>query len=189
MMNTPNLHVFASVYPPKEDSHLLAESTKIKRGSHVLDMGCGSGIQGITAFNKGASSVTFVDINPQALANVRKNLSETRIDKSLFIQSNLFEAVKGKFDVILFNPPYVPTEKIKWKDTDGGSAGREILDVFLEDFPTHLKRSGKCFFLQSNLNGIKQTQTMLREQAFEHEIVGRKKLFFEELVVVKCWKE
>jgi release factor glutamine methyltransferase len=188
-MNTPNLHVFSSVYPPKEDSFLLAESVIIKRGSAVLDMGCGSGIQGIIAFNKGAGSVTFVDINTKALTNVRKNLSETRIDKSLFIQSDLFEQVKGKFDVILFNPPYVPTEKIKWKDTDGGSEGREIIDVFLHVFPLYLKKNGKCFFLQSSLNGIKQTQTMLREHSFEHEIVGRKKLFFEELIVIACWKE
>ena len=101
-------------------------------------------------------------------------------------QSNLFENVSEKFDLIIFNPPYVPSDKVAFKEVDGGKKGREILDLFLDEMPNHLKKGGSCFFLQSSLNGEKETEKVLEKKGLVFSIVARQKLFFEELLVFSC---
>lgn len=181
--------VFPSVYGPAEDSFLLAKSVKVGEGSKVLDLGCGTGIQGINALLKGAGKVVFSDLNPEAIRNAGGNVKKINsLEKAEFLDCDLFDKIPGKFDLIIFNPPYVHSEERKLKDVDGGKQGRDVLDKFLDDFPGHLDKNGKCFFLQSDLNGIAKTEGKLKETGFEFEIVGKKKLFFEELLVFSCWK-
>jgi len=184
------LEVFDSVYFPTEDSFLLINAVKIKPNSTVLDLGCGSGVQSINAIQKGAKKVLAIDINPKALKNTILNANKTKTEKKIKTKkSNLFESVKEKFDLIIFNPPYVQSEKIELIDVDGGIQGREILDPFLEEFSDFLNENGKCFFLQSSLNGIHKTEKKLEEKNLEFEIVAKKHLFFEELVVFCVWKK
>ncbi|MBN1940958.1 MAG: methyltransferase [Candidatus Diapherotrites archaeon] len=183
-------NVFDSVYPPAEDSELLASAIRISKGARVLDLGCGSGIQGINAILQGAGFVCFADKNPRALENAKSNLSKLGSNaKTGFVETNLFSQINGKFDFILFNPPYVPSNGKKYLDLDGGKKGREVLDKFLFTFPKFLSEKGKVFFLQSSLNGIEQTEKILKQQGFSRKIVARKKLFFEELVVFCAWRE
>ena len=182
--------IHPTVYGPREDSFLLAESVKATKGSKVFDLGCGTGIQGINALMQGAKKVVFADININAVKCATTN-AETAGFAGKFeaVHTELFENIKGKFDGIVFNPPYVPSEEKKWADTDGGEKGREVLDVFLQEFPTHLKTDGGCFFLQSSLNGEKETAKILEERGFTGTIVARKGLFFEELIVFKAFKK
>ncbi len=181
--------VFTSAYAPAEDSFLLAESVKVEKGSGVIDLGCGTGIQGINALLKGAGKVVFSDLNPEAIRNAEANVEKINLqERAEFLESDLFDKIPEKFDLIIFNPPYVHSEKKELKDVDGGKDGREILDRFLEQFPGHLKDNGKCLFLQSDLNGISETGGKLKKGGMEFEIVSRKKLFFEELLIFSCWK-
>ncbi|MFA4907709.1 MAG: HemK2/MTQ2 family protein methyltransferase [archaeon] len=174
------------VYFPREDTELLLSRINFQAlaGKKFLDMGTGSGIIGIRASNAGAK-VTAVDINPEALNEAGKNARREKA-KIGFALSDLFSRLKGKFDFIAFNPPYVPSDKIKWLDTDGGKRGREVLDRFLAEFPTHLNPKGKCFFLQTSLNGKIKTERLLRKAGMKFGIVGKKKLFFEELLVYEA---
>jgi len=184
------LGVLPSVYEPAEDSFLLAESVEVQNDSKVLDLGCGSGIQGINVLLKGAGRVVFSDINPKALENAGGNVGKIGLlEKSEFLESDLFDKISGKFDLVIFNPPYVHSEGRKHKAVDGGEKGREVLDRFLERFPGYLKQKGKCFFLQSDLNGVGETEKKLSGRGLNSEIVARKRLFFEGLVVFKCWKD
>ncbi|MBN2067171.1 MAG: methyltransferase [Candidatus Diapherotrites archaeon] len=101
-------------YPPKEDSWLLAKNIPSVQGKKCLDMGCGSGIQTAALLMQGAGEVACVDINPDALAKTRQLVSSNFPNAKIeTVQSNLFEKVEGKFDVIVFNAPYVPSEGIK----------------------------------------------------------------------------
>lgn len=184
------LAVFPSVYGPTEDSFLLANCIKIEPKQSVLDIGTGSGIQAIAAAMQGAK-VLATDINSIALKNAEFNAKKLKLGKRIFFKkSDLFEKIPagGKFGLILFNPPYVPSGKIKWIECDGGTNGRKVLDKFLTQFPAFLKKSGKCIFLQSSLNGILKTKKVLKKQGFGFEIIARQKLFFEELIVVKAEK-
>ena len=177
-------------YFPEEDSYLLLEclekevegNNNLKSG---LDLGCGSGIQGLVMALKGLK-VFCVDANPKALENARKNFESQGLEAE-FILSDLFSKVEGKFDLVSFNPPYLPSEGIKYKDLEGGEKGRQVLDRFIEGLPAHLSEKGVCLFLQTDLNGVEETEGKLKQAGLSFEIVGRKKLFFEELLVFKAW--
>ncbi len=177
-------------YAPREDSWLLAQAIqqnkKYVAGKHCLDMGCGSGIQTATLILYGAKTVTCVDINESAL-KISKKMIETNFTnaKVTFTQSNLFEKIKKSktFDVIVFNPPYVPSEKIKWVEVDGGKKGREVIDVFLAQLTSRLTKNGVCFLLQSSLNGNKTTQNKCNQLGLQAKIILKEKIFMEMLVV------
>jgi len=185
------LVVFPSVYEPSEDSFLLAENVSLPRGATALDLGCGSGIQGINAALLGASKVVFTDLDRNALGNAEENTKLLPAGTSFeFRQGNLFKCLGKKegFGAIIFNPPYVESKGKRFRDLDGGREGREVLDRFLKGFAKHLKKGGKCFFLQTSLNGEKKTAQILGEQGLSFEVLARKRLFFEELLVFGAWK-
>jgi len=78
------------------------------------------------------------------------------------VKSNLFKDVKGKFDLILFNPPYVPSDEHDTyvahdlrKALVSGMRGTVIMKRFLKGFRDHLKSDGKVLLVISSLNKIK----------------------------------
>jgi len=187
--------ILEGVYCPAEDSGLLASALNVSKGSSVLDMGCGTGIQGLSAVLQGAAFACFADKNPVAVRNAKKNFELLKKrgacakTEAKFVETGLFSKIKGKFDFILFNPPYVPAKEKKFLDLDGGKQGREVLDRFLAEAPKFLNPKGKIFFLQSSLNGIPATEKLLKVLGFQGRIIARQKLFFEELVVFEAWKK
>ena len=91
------------IYEPSEDSYLLAKYVdKFSKGK-VLDLGTGSGIQAETAL-KHTKEVLATDISKEAVKFVKKKGIKARI-------SDLFSNINEKFDLIIFNPPYLPREK------------------------------------------------------------------------------
>ena len=103
-------------------------------------------------------------------------------------KSNLFSTVKEKFDFIVFNPPYVPSEEIKWVDLDGGEKGRVIIDKFLPQVKKHLNNNGVLLLLLSSLNKPNEVLSILKKEGFSVKIIAKKKLFFEELVILRVVK-
>ena len=161
------------IYRPAEDSYLLQTQVKkfSKEGMQVLDMGTGSGIQAQTAKTQGAQ-VLAADINPECVKKVNSLGIKT-------IHSDLFQNIEGKFDLIIFNPPYLPEDSREPKDsqlsTTGGKKGSEVLNRFLEQTKDHLKENGKILTVVSSLTkGIKKEDynfTKLSEQKIPDEIL------------------
>ncbi|MEM4663235.1 MAG: methyltransferase [Candidatus Diapherotrites archaeon] len=182
------LVVYDHVYEPAEDSFLLAENVKVLPGIKALDVGCGCGIQSINLLSQGAF-VTATDINKHALKNTLKNAKIFGFSKKIkVLYGDLFEPVKRrKFDVIVFNPPYLPTQGKKDIALDGGKKGCEILHRFLDNLPKHLNKGGCCYFVQSSLTGEKNTKKKLKELNLKFEMLARERLFFEELIVFKTF--
>jgi release factor glutamine methyltransferase len=183
--------VASESYAPKEDSFLLRECLEKELEENqaiktALDLGCGTGLQGLTLAEKGVK-VLCSDRSRKALANAEENFRRAGLTAE-FKLSNLFSRIETSFDLIAFNPPYLPSEEIKYPDLEGGEKGRKVLDEFLESFPAHLNEGGVCLFLQSDLNGLAETAKRLKGDCLAFEVKGRKKLFFEELVVFKAWK-
>ncbi len=180
------LEVLDSVYEPREDSFLLAEALQRSKGTIALDMGCGCGIQSIAMALRGAS-VTAVDINPEALENTRKNAGCLGLSDRISVKkSNLFTALKGKrFDLIAFNPPYLPSEGKQDIALDGGPRGKEVIHKFLDKLPFYLKKNGECFIVASSLNEFSDLPGKAIELGFSCMLVASKKLFFEEIAVFR----
>jgi len=137
-----------SIYEPREDSYLLQKLVKLetKTTDKVLDMGTGSGIQAKTAYEI-TKDVTAVDINPECL----------NINNIKTIQSDLFNNIQESYDLIIFNPPYLPEDPNEPKDsalaTTGGKEGHEIIQSFLNQAKQHLNKNGRILLLYSSLSG------------------------------------
>ncbi len=134
--------VFDEVYPPSEDTFILSSVIGgWMRGKKVLDMGTGSGYLAVLSALNGAF-VTASDIRRRALLNTRINakLNGVRIKT---IWSDLFDRIKGTFDVILFNPPYLePLDCCRSANWDGG---KELIKRFLKEAKNHIHRSSVIF--------------------------------------------
>lgn len=185
--------VFKDVYKPAEDTFLLADNLQVDENDRVLELGTGCGILSIISAKKKAE-VVATDINPAALEcaleNAKAHEVEDRID---FRKGDLFEVVgEEKFDIVIFNPPYLPIPPSESSETklekawDGGPDGREIIDRFLDKAEKYLKPGGRLLFLQSSLSGKKETLEKLEEN-FEVKI-KKKKFSFEEIFLFVCEK-
>ena len=183
-----------NVYVPAEDSYLLADNLEIKKGQSVLEIGTGSGIVAMYA-SRLSDNITVTDINFDACLLAEKNFRENNIENIEILFGNLFEPVKNrKFDVILFNTPYLPTEDDEvLEDTinyafDGGLNGRKVIDVFLNEVSNHLNDGGIVQLIQSSLSGNEETLTKLDEMGFIAEIAASEHFFFEDITLINAYK-
>ena len=183
--------VFDEVYEPAEDSFMLAKHTHRLKG-RILEIGCGTGIVSINnAKLNQRNRVLAVDINKRAIENTKHNSKINKIKNIRTIHSNLFSKVRGKFDHIIFNPPYLPTtqeEKLKTKLNfayDGGKYGRKTIDKFLKSFGKHLKKSGNAFLIHSSLNNLKKTESIANKKGFSMRIIAVESFFFEKIYLLK----
>ena len=163
---------------PKTE-RLKSNTPQIKSQSDFtfLDMGTGSGIlaKTISKFYK-KEKITVADINKNAITNLNKEGFNA-------VHSNLFSKIKEKFDLIIFNAPYLPLDKREPKDsriaTTGGKLGDEISIRFLKHAKKHLNKNGKILLLISSLTPMKNLKR------FKHKTLARKRLFAEELRILE----
>ena len=100
--------VYPGVFSPAYSNswRFFVRHMHIEPSMHVLDMGCGTGILGITSLRRGARFCTFADVNFRALENVKANLQETRFHNWSRVRTDGMCVTGIGYDVILFNPPY-----------------------------------------------------------------------------------
>ena len=180
------------VYVPSDDTFLLAENLEIDSSDSVLEIGTGTGLVALYAY-KLSKDVTVSDINYDALELAESNFKRNGADIEL-VFGNLFESFKDrKFDVILFNTPYLPTsdEDILEGDLnyafDGGEDGRKVIDLFLDEVKNHLNSNGKVQMIQSSLSDNDKTLNKLEKNGFICEISKSEKFFFEEIVLINAY--
>jgi release factor glutamine methyltransferase len=178
-----------NVYEPAEDTFLLGDNLMVRKSDSVLEIGTGTGIIAILASKK-AQSVTAIDINKYAVecASINAESNIANVDIRL---GNLFEPViDEKFDLILFNTPYLPTSEEEFVDDEleaawnGGEDGRSVINRFIKDLPLHLNPYGRVQLVQSSLSNVEETVAMLMDIGFEVSITARERFFFEEIVVL-----
>lgn len=183
--NGEEIKVLSNVYVPSDDTFaLLDESLKIVRETDfVLEVGTGSGI--IAKFlSMKAKSVIATDISPYAIENAQLNGVNVK-------QGNFFADLAYKFDLIVFNPPYLPNSKEPeepkdWlsKAWDGGPTGAEVSMEFLSEVTNFLIESGKLLIVASSLGRFQKIMAKMMDLFEDVSIVAKKKLLFETLYVL-----
>ena len=178
------------IYQPEEDSYLLSnvlekEIPKILKETknqnlNFLEIGCGSGINLETASILGIKkqNIFACDINKKAVDHC-KNLGFN------CIKSNIFQNIKGRYDIIIFNPPYLPEDENKEEPkssqiaTTGGKKGSEIINKFLSQLHAHSKKNTKIYIITSSLTKD------IDFKDFKKTLIGEKMLFYEKIF---CWR-
>ncbi len=128
-----------------------------EEGNSILDLCTGSGAIAIAAYkelqkNGRPCKMTAVDISEDALAVAKENAVANEAD-ILFVQSDLFSRLRGRFDIIVSNPPYIPSAEIETLQSevrdyeprlalDGGADGLELYRRIAADAPKYLNRGG-----------------------------------------------
>ena len=135
-----------NVLDPRGDTETLIEFVIEKPVKSVLELGTGSGAIAITlACEWKEVHVTAIDISKEALSLAKSNAEKFNVQNKIdFFKSDWFEAVKGSFDLIISNPPYIgliekdeiSTEVIKYDPEISLFAGRDGLDAYRRIIPS-----------------------------------------------------
>ena len=176
---------FDGVYEPAEDSYLFVNHIPKLKGS-ILEIGCGTGIIGISLALKG-NKVTAVDINPLAVEAARSNAKRNSVELEV-LESDMFSSVEGRiFDTIVCNPPYLPNLEDDYNDSnlalavEGGPTGSEFTIRLLEEARNYLKPQGSVYTIVSSK--MKNFQV-----SWKQEVMYEEKFFFERLRLVRFWR-
>jgi release factor glutamine methyltransferase len=171
------------VYGPEEDSELMLQATEVAAGQTVLEVGCGTGLVALHCSKAGAA-VVAVDVDPLAVRCASANADRNGLAMEVRL-SDLFSAVTGSFDLILFNPPYLEGDCVGQQDLAwaGGAGGMDILSRFLDDAPAHLSDGGRILMIVSS----DMDQDRLRRELarFRCRVAAEATLFFEVLMALE----
>ncbi|MBN2602774.1 MAG: methyltransferase [Candidatus Thermoplasmatota archaeon] len=194
---TINLH--PEVYEPAEDTFQILETIKISPKKKLFELGTGCGIIALHCAYLGAN-VVCSDINPYAIELARKNFIANKhlLSGNVDIRyGDLFSVLHSKelFDVIIFNPPYLPTNnydtvgKTGWFDiaTDGGHIGLELTKRYIENVEKFLSPLGKAYVLISSLSKKDKINQIFSKCNLKYKIESQRN-YDDEYLYVYCLK-
>ncbi len=190
-----------NVLIPRQDTEILVEEVlrDLHGGSRILDLCTGSGCILISLL-KYSNECTGVgtDISGKALETARRNAAELIPEEAYqFLESDLFERVEGKFDVLVSNPPYIASAVIEdlmpeVRDhepraaLDGGEDGLCFYRIILRECPAHLFGGASVFF-EIGCDQADAVAGLMREAGFV-EIRAVKDYAGLDRVVCGIWK-
>lgn len=179
-----------NVYPPSEDTFLLIDNLEVEEGSKVLEIGGGTGLVSITA-SKTAKHVTVTDINPYAINCIQHNIELNNRTNILVKECDLFNDIDEKYDLIIFNTPYLPVLEEEHdssdeyqKAWDGGVDGRQVIDKFLDQVRDYLVDNGKIQIVQSSFSDNDKTLSILDAKGFDAVVSANLHQFFEDITLI-----
>ena len=167
-------------YPPSEDTFFIADNIENEQGNTALDVGSGSGYL-TKLLSEKFSLVVGTDINYEVLKH------QTYKTKNI-ICCNGSDALHIKFDFIVCNLPYLATNEILDVATDGGAEGFEIPKKIFDSVYENMKENGKFVFVTSSLSNYQKLIDYAEQLGLKTRILAKKKLFFEELILVESKK-
>jgi len=170
-----------SYYVPAEDSIFLADHMGNQKGRSALDIGTGSGILA-KVLSKNFDLVVATDINIFALKKAHEIADNC-------ICCNAADALQTSFDLIVCNLPYLPSEELLDPTVDGLHEGVKIPSMIIKSASQRIGKKGKMIFLTSSLANYAILIKLCESLGFDAKVVAKKKLFYEELILVECVRD
>ena len=164
-------------YTPSEDTFFIVNNIKNEKGNFALDVGSGSGYL-TKLLSENFLFVVGTDINCEVLKH------QTYKTNNL-ICCNGSDALKIKFDFIVCNLPYLATDGILDVATDGGAEGFEIPKKIFDSVIDNMAKNAKFIFVTSSLSNYQKLIEYAQKLGLKTRIIAKKKLFFEELILVE----
>lgn len=163
---------------PRQDTETLAEAAiallKKKQGRRVLDMCCGTGCIGISLAALAGAEVTLADISGDALALAKENAALNCVNAA-FVETDLFSAVEGEFDLIVSNPPYISAKDMASLQKEvrfepalalyGGEDGLDLYRRIAKAYRPHLAPGG-AILLEVGEGEATDVEALLGEGAY-----------------------
>jgi release factor glutamine methyltransferase len=161
------------VHPVVGMSDMLGQAVldEVRETDRVLDMGTGCGINAAFAASK-SEQVLAVDVNPFAVRSARSNAERNGVaDRMTVAESDVFSAAPGKFDLIIFDPPFRwfrPRDLRERASTDEGYA---TLRTFFAQAKDHLAPDGRMLMFFGSSGDIEYFQQLSDESGFRREVL------------------
>ena len=167
---------------PRADTEILIEKALSKINAHdlyeILDLGCGTGIIGITiALERPLSNVALIDQSEHAIQNTKENQSLHQVTNVMIQKSDWFSALdQTRFDVILSNPPYLEdndphlSQGLEDEPLDAlvsGPTGIEAIQYIIENAKNHIKPSG-WLFIEHGYNQAIILKDLFEKNGYQH---------------------
>ena len=165
-------------YTASEDSALLKETLKSYSGGLALEIGAGNGGNLVMLAN-GFQTTVGTDI-------AMPGMTDWRTPGANFVIADGASCLRsGSFDLVAFNPPYLPIEVGDDPATEGGP-NLEVPKAFLQDAFRTVRRTGRIVMLLNNQALISEFEAQCSREGFRLTKVANKHLFFEELTVYEA---
>lgn len=171
-----NFIVNKDVLIPRPETEMLIELIKGEGNAKILDLCAGSGCIGLTlALECKDAKVTLSDISPKAVDIIKKNAENLGVEVNI-VESDLFDDIEGKFDIIVSNPPYIGSETIEMLETtvkdyeprlalDGGRDGLKFYKKIIPNSKKYLSENGRIFF-EMGFDEGEQIKSLLMSNTF-----------------------
>lgn len=162
------------VMPITPMSHLLGERvlSEVGPGDRVLDMGTGSGVNAVLAATRGAH-VLAVDSSPAAVAAARANVVRNGVSDLVEVErSDVFSAVDGTFDWIVFDPPFRWFKPRSLLESVMADEGYQALTRFFRQAGAHLRSEGKMLIFFGTSGDLGYLRRLLDEEGFRCDVLA-----------------
>ena len=156
------LRTAKGVLIPRPETEMLVELVleRIKgiEQPRILEVGCGTGCIALSLAKEAGAQVTATDISPDAVACATRNVEALELGEHVqIVETDCVDGIEGPFDVLVSNPPYIPTAVMEGLDEevvgyephlalDGGADGLDFFDRLIEAAPSLLVPGGLFAF-------------------------------------------
>jgi release factor glutamine methyltransferase len=173
-----NKSIKTEYYLPAEDTLFFADHIQNEKGKSALDIGTGSGYLA-NVLLPNFEVVVATDINFDATKKAHYLIQNC-------ICCTSADPLAMKFDLVICNMPYLPSEEIIDSTVDGLGEGLIVPLQIIKSAKNVLKKGGKMMYLTSSLANHKKLLEGTESLGFYTKIFATKKMFFEELILVEA---
>ncbi len=173
-----NKSIKTKYYSPAEDTLFFANHIQNEKGKSALDIGTGSGYLA-NVLLPNFEVVVATDISFDAIKKAYNLIQNC-------ICCNSADPLTMKFDLVICNMPYLPSEKIIDSTVDGLGEGLIVTLQIIKSAKNVIKKGGRMIYLTSSLANHKKLLEGIEHLGFYTKIIATKKMFFEELILVEA---